>query len=79
MEGKGVKVNTNKTKIMVSRGRLKEVNNIGRWTYGVCGRGVGRNMIQCTTNCQKWVHKKCNGIKGGMLKACGGCADQPVI
>ena len=33
----------------------------------VCGRGVGNNSIQCTS-CQKWVHRKCNGIKGSMYK-----------
>jgi len=38
-----------------------------RWPCGVCGRGVGSNSIQCTS-CQKWVHKKCSGIKGSMYK-----------
>jgi len=38
-----------------------------RWPCGVCGRGVGSNSVQCT-NCQKWVHKKCSGIKGSMYK-----------
>jgi len=46
----------------------------------VCGRGVGSNSIQCT-NCQKWVHKKCSGMKGSMIKVsksfvCRGCTDQ---
>jgi len=35
------------------------------------------NSIQCTS-CQKWVHKKCTGIKGSMSKVaksfiCRGC------
>jgi len=34
-----------------------------RWPYGVCGRGVDSNSIQCTS-CQKWVPKKCSLIKG---------------
>jgi len=38
-----------------------------RWPCGVCGRGVGNNSIQCT-NCKKWVHRKCSGIKGSMYK-----------
>jgi len=38
-----------------------------RWPCGVCGKGVGSNSIQCTS-CQKWVHKKCSGIKGSMYK-----------
>jgi len=38
-----------------------------KWPFGVCGRGLGNNSIQCT-NCQKWVHKKCSGIKGSISK-----------
>jgi len=37
------------------------------WPCGVCGRAVGSNSIQCISS-QKWVHKKCSGIKGSMLK-----------
>ena len=50
----------------------------------VCGRCVDSNSIQCTgTSCQKWVHKKCSGIKGSMYKVmksfiCRGCSN-PVI
>ena len=43
---------------------------------------VGSNSIQCTSS-QKWVHKKCSGIKGSMYKVmrsfiCRGCSI-PVI
>ena len=38
-----------------------------RWPCGVCNKGVGSNSLQCT-RCQKWVHKKCSGIKGSMSK-----------
>ena len=41
--------------------KLKEEH--GEWPCGVCGKGVGRNSIQCT-ECEKWVHKRCSGIKG---------------
>ena len=34
---------------------------------GVCRKGVGSNSLQCNS-CQKWVHKKCSGIKGSMPK-----------
>ena len=37
------------------------------WPFDVCGRGVGNNSVQCTS-CQKWVHRKCSGIKGIMYK-----------
>jgi len=77
MEGKCVKVNTNKTKVMVSGGRCKEVQNIGRWPRGVCGTGVGRNSIQCT-NLKMGAYEVYNVIKGSMFKACRGCTDEPV-
>jgi len=48
-----------------------------RWPCGVCNKGVGSNSLQCAS-CQKWVHKKCSGIKGSMSKVaksfiCRGC------
>ena len=48
-----------------------------RWPCGVCSKNVRSNSIQCT-DCQKWVHKKCSGIKGSMSKVaksfiCSGC------
>jgi len=47
-----------------------------RWPCG-CSKGVDCNSLQCTS-CQKWVHKKCSGIKGSMSKVaksfiCSGC------
>jgi len=50
-----------------------------RWLCGVCVRGVGNNSIQCT-NSQKWVHRKCSGIKDSMYKVmqtliCSGCVN----
>jgi len=58
------------------------VQKAARWPCSVCGRGVGSNSIQCTSY-QKWVHKKCSGIKGSMYKVmqsfiCRGCSN-PVI
>ena len=72
-----MRVNMNKTKVMISRERQKQVQKAVRWPYGVCDRGVGSNSIQCIS-CQKRVHKKCSGIKGSMVKviksfACKGC------
>ena len=72
-----MRVNMNKTKVMISGEcqmvRQKDV----RWPCGVCSKGVGSNSIQCTS-CQKWVHKKHSGIKGSMSKVaksfiCEGC------
>jgi len=70
------------TKVMISGASCKSLHNTERQPCGVCGRGVDKNSIQCTGNkCQKWVHKKCSGIKASMIKVsksfvCRGCTDQ---
>jgi len=53
----------NKTKIMISGEWQKVMAEDCKMACGVCGRGVGNDSILCTS-CQKWVHKKCSGIKG---------------
>jgi len=82
VENRSMRVNMNKTKVMISGERQKPVQKAARWPCGVSGRGVGSNSIQCTS-CQKWVHKRCSGIKGSMYKVmrsfiCRGCSN-PVI
>jgi len=64
----------NKTKVMISGERQKLTQKAARWPCGGCGRGVGTNSTQCTS-CQKWVHKKCSGIKGSMSKVIGASAN----
>jgi len=80
-ENRGMRVNMNKTKVIISAERQKPVQKAARWPCGVCGRGVGTgsNSIQCTS-CHKWVHRKCSGIKGSMYKVmrsfiCRGCSN----
>jgi len=63
---------------MIDGESWKEVRNTGRWPCGVCGRGVGRNSVQCTsTNYQKWLHTKC-GMQGSMFRVSKSfeCTDQ---
>ena len=67
VENRGVRVNMNRTKLMISGEQQKIMQKAVRWQCGVCGRGVGNNSIQCTS-CQKWVHRKCSGIKGSIYK-----------
>jgi len=74
-----MRVNMNKTKVMISGECQKPLQKAARWPCGVCGRGVGSNSIQCTS-CHKRVHKKCCGIKGSMYKVmrsfiCRGCSN----
>jgi len=77
-----MRVNMNKTKVMISGERQKVTLKAVRWPRGLCSRGVDNNSIQCTS-CKKWVHKKCSGIKCCMYKVtksfiCRGCVN-PVI
>ena len=65
LEDKGMRVNVNKTKVMVC-GRTEKVDTYeesGKFPCGVCGEGVRSNSVLCTS-CSKWVHKRCSGIKG---------------
>ena len=67
VESKGMRVNMNKTKVMISGERQKVRQKAVSWPCGVCSKGVGSNSLQCNS-CQKWVHKKYSGIKGSMSK-----------
>ena len=52
VESKGMRVNVNKTKVMISGQRQKVGQKAARWPCGVCSKGVGSNSLQCTS-CQK--------------------------
>ena len=67
-EAKGLKVNTNKTKVLVSGRNCGDIERVGKWPCTVCGQGVGSNSIQCQ-ECFGWIHKKCSGVKGSLAKA----------
>jgi len=56
-----MRVNMNKTKVMISGDWRKVRWKAVGWPYSVCGRCVGNNSIQCTS-CYKWVHRKCSGM-----------------
>ena len=67
MEKKGLRVNMGKTKIMESGINLDVLKKSGKYPCGVCLTGVGKtNAILCD-GCERWVHKKCSGIKGRLL------------
>ena len=54
VESKGMRVNMNKTKVMISGERQIVRQKDVRWPCVVCSKGVGSNSIQCSS-CQKWV------------------------
>ena len=60
VEGKGLRVNVDKTKGMqLSFGKKSSVLKVD--PCGVCGERVGCNSIQCT-KCQRWVHCRCSDV-----------------
>jgi len=73
VENRGMRVNMNKTKVMVSGECQKLMRKAVRWPC-VCGR------VSIITSCQKWVYKKCSGVTGSIcivMKSfiCRGCVN----
>ena len=62
MESKGLRINMEKTKMVVSGSSEEMPVQSGSYPCGVCGSGVGVNSIFCT-QCGKWCHKRCSGIQ----------------
>ena len=61
LEGRGLKVNIGKTKMMVS-GTEGEITSSKIDPCGVCGKRVGSNA-GCCTQCMKWIHGRCTKMK----------------
>ena len=61
LERRGLKINIDKTKILVSGKEGLTPLPSGKYPCGVCARGVGANSVLCT-ECGKWVHKRCSGL-----------------
>ena len=62
METRGLKVNMDKTKMMVLGGQAGRRLETGRYPCGCCGRGVGVNSIWCA-GCSRWCHQRCSGLR----------------
>ena len=67
LSAKGVKVNTKKTKIMISKPGAGPVQKTGKYPCSVCSKGVESNSIQCT-KCKQWVHARCSRVKGKLAE-----------
>jgi len=61
LEARGLKVNMDKTKLMITGKETRQNINVGRWPCGFCGKGVGVNSILCV-KCNRWCHQKCSGL-----------------
>jgi hypothetical protein len=66
-EEKGLRVNVGKTKVMRCAMDSGVQRETGKFPSTICMKAVGSKSILCGA-CGKWVHKKCNGVKG-RLKA----------
>jgi len=53
VENRGMRVNMNTTKVMISVEWQKVVQKAVRWPCGVCGTGIGNKLIQCTSCTQE--------------------------
>ena len=66
LESKGLKINTRKTKVVVS-GSERELFKSKIDPCGVCGRRVMANSVLCT-KCGNWVYSKCAKIKRATIR-----------
>ena len=62
-EGKGLRVNLAKTKVMIKDINRGPTFSSGKHPRGVCWTGVNSNSIFCN-HCAHWVHKRCSGLNG---------------
>ena len=69
--GKELKVNAGKSRVMVGSSGGKMIVNSGMWPCGVCGKGVQAISVQCTV-CKTWIHKRCSGVRGDLLRVADG-------
>ena len=65
IEGKGLQVNTGKSKVPISGPGLNVLQKSGKDPYGVCLKGVCTNFIFCG-GFSTWIHKKCSGVPGSL-------------
>ena len=71
MEKKGLRVNMGKTKMMESGINLDVLKKSGKYPCGVCLTGVGRTNAIQGGGCGGWVHGRCGGIGGRLLRGGG--------
>ena len=81
LSAKGFKVNTKKTKIMISKPGACPVQKTGKYPCSVCSKGVVSNSILCT-KCKQCVHARCSRVKGKLAVVkdfvCNSCSSPPL-
>ena len=63
---KGLRLNVDKTKVLISGRNLYTLKKSEKFPCGVCFSGVGRNSVFCSS-CSCLVHKKCTNIHGPLI------------
>ncbi len=58
MERRGLRVNMEKMKVMISGEEPMVRVDSGRYSCGCCGRGMGENLVWCA-GCESWCHQRC--------------------
>ena len=66
LQEKGMKINVNKTKAFYTRRNFARMQ-MRKYPCSVCGKGMGRNSMQCT-KCKHWVHKRCSGVHESLTR-----------
>ena len=67
LSAKGLKVNTKKTKTMISKPGAGPVQKTGKCPCSVCSKGV---------QCKQWVHARCSRVKGKLAEV-NSCSSPP--
>ncbi len=67
IEQRGLKINMEKTKLMVTGNKARDRTHSGRWPCGCCGRRVGANSILCRV-CDKCCHQR--GVQDFICPKC---------
>lgn len=69
-EFKRLRMNVDKTKILVSRVGGGDVKEEDEWPCSICWKSSENKSILCNVY-HKWVHKRCTGIKGKLQYVIG--------
>ena len=67
MKSKELRVNMTKTKIMKCQPKAGLREEAGKYSFGVCRKGLGANSILCG-GCGRWIYKKCSKCSGKLIE-----------
>ncbi len=59
---RGLRVNIEKTKVVISGEEPKIRMESGRYPCRCCGRGMGESLVWCA-GCERWCHQICAGVR----------------